>query len=55
MHDAGEDVASRAVGAEPVVAAGRLYGGARGQRVLGEQGGEYGAEDDDDQDAEGDA
>ncbi len=55
VQDAGEHVAARPVGAEPVVAARGLDGGARGQGVLGEQGGEYGAEDDDDQDAEGDA
>ncbi|WTH19605.1 hypothetical protein OH828_34500 [Streptomyces anulatus] len=55
MHHAGEDVAAGPVGAEPVVGARGLDGGAGGERVLGEERGEYGAEDDDDQNAEGDA
>lgn len=55
VHDAGEDVAAGPVGAEPVGAAGCLHRGSGGQRVLGEQWGEYGAEYDDDQYAEGDA
>ena len=55
VQQTGEDVAAQPVGAEPVVAVRGLDGGAGGERVVGEERGEYGAEDDDDQHAEGDA
>jgi hypothetical protein len=53
VDDAGEDVASRPVGAEPVVAVGAQHRRAGGERILREQRCEHRGEDDDDQDAEG--